>query len=185
MHGTKRPRLGEGPVEEVSLEKVTSAMKKIKLGKTSGLEIGMEMINSSGKVGIDVMMKLFQRVFDGKGMSEDWMTSVMVPMYKGKGDVMNCGGYRGVTLFERGMKIIERVLKKRIRGLLVVDDMQFGFMPERGTTNALFILRRMQNKYREKNKKLYMCFVHLKKVFDRISKRVIQWAMRKKRLLTS
>ena len=38
-------------------------MKKIKLGKASGLsELSMEMINASEKVGIDVMMKLCQRV---------------------------------------------------------------------------------------------------------------------------
>ena len=47
-------------------------MKKIKLGKASGLsEVSMEMINASGKSGIDVIMKLFQRVFDEKGMPED------------------------------------------------------------------------------------------------------------------
>ena len=50
----------EGPVEEVSLEEKTSAMKKIKLEKASGLsEVSLKMINASGKVGIYVMMKLF------------------------------------------------------------------------------------------------------------------------------
>ena len=84
-------------------------------------------------------------------MPEDWKTSVMVLIYKGKGDVINCGAYRGVKLLEYGMKIVQRVLKKRIRALLEVDDMQFGFMPERGTTGALFIMRRMQGEYREKD----------------------------------
>ena len=42
------------------------------------------MINASGKVRIDVIMKLCQRVLDKKGMSEDWKTSVLVPIYKGK-----------------------------------------------------------------------------------------------------
>ena len=46
------------------------------------------------------------------------------------------------------MKIVERV-----RALVEVDDMQFDFMPGRGTTNALFIVRRMQEEYRVK--KLY------------------------------
>ena len=50
------------------------------------------------------------------------MTSVVVPIYKGKGDVMNCGAYRGVKLLEHGMKIVERVLEKRIRALVEVDD---------------------------------------------------------------
>ena len=40
----------------------------------------------------------------------------MLPIYKGKGDVMNCRAYRGVKLLEHGIKIVERVLEKRIAG---------------------------------------------------------------------
>ena len=55
------------------------------LGKASGLsEVSMKMINASGKVAIEVIMKLCQRVLDGKRMPEDWKTSVMVPIYKEK-----------------------------------------------------------------------------------------------------
>ena len=60
------------------------------------------------------MKKLCQRVLDGKGMPEEWQTSVVVPIFKGKGDVMNCGAYRGVKLLEHAMKIVEREQNKRI-----------------------------------------------------------------------
>ena len=66
-----------------------------------------------------------------------------MPIYTEKGDVTNCGEYRGVKFLKHRMKII-RVLEKRIRALVVVDDMQFGFMSGRGMTDALFIVRRMQ-----------------------------------------
>ena len=46
--------------------------------------------------------------------------------------------------------------------------MQFGFMPERRTTDALFVVQRMQKEYRDKKKKLYMCFVDIDKTFDRV-----------------
>ena len=84
-------------------------------------------------------------------MLKHWKTSVMVPIYKGKGDVTNCGAYR-VKLLEHGMKSIERVLKKKIRGLVEAHDMQFSFMPKRGTTDALFVVKRMQEKYRRRIK---------------------------------
>ena len=51
-----------------------------------------------------------------------------------------------------------------------VDDMRFGFIPGRGATDALFIVRRMHEEYRKKDKKLYMCFVNLEKAFDRVSR---------------
>ena len=108
----------------------------MKLRKAFGLsEVSMEMINASGKVGIDVMTKLCQRVLDGKEMPKNWKTSVMVPIYNGKGDVTNCNAYR-VKLLEHGMKIIEKVLEKRKKASVEVDDMQFGFILG-GTTDAL------------------------------------------------
>ena len=59
------------------------------------------------------------------------------------------------------MKIVERVLEGRIEELVNIDLMQFGFMSGRGTTDALFRVRRMQGEYRDKQKKLYMCFVDI------------------------
>ena len=51
-----------------------------------------------------------------------------------------------------------------------VDEMQLGLMPERGTIYAVFIMRRMQEEYHAKGKKLYMCFVDLEKALDRVSR---------------
>ena len=66
------------------------------------------------------------------------------------------------------MKIVEPVLERRIRELVNIDSMQFGFMSEKETTEALFVMRRMQEEYRDKKKKLYMCFVDIDKTFDRV-----------------
>ena len=129
----------------------------MKLGKAAGpSEVNMDMIIASGKFGVGVMKKLCQRVLDGKGMPEEWKTSVVVPIFKGKGDVMDCGTYRGVKLLEHAMKTVERVLENRKRELVTIDDMQFGFKPGKGTTHALLILRRMQEVFREREQKLYM-----------------------------
>ena len=38
------------------------------------------------------------------------------------------------------MKMVERVLEKRLHGIVSVDEIQFGFMSERGTIDAVFIL---------------------------------------------
>ena len=92
----------------------------MKLGKAAGpSEENMDMIIASGKFGVGVIKKLCQRVFDGKGMPEEWKTSV-VPIFKGKGDVIDCGAYRGVKLLEYAMKIVNRVLENRIRGLKAI-----------------------------------------------------------------
>jgi len=59
--------------------------------------------------------------------------------YKGKGDPMECGSYRGIKLLEHAMKVMERIFKDRIRQQTDIDDMQFGFMKGKGTTDAIFM----------------------------------------------
>ena len=55
-------------------------------------------------------------------------------------------------------------------------------MPERGTIDAMLILRRMQEEYHAMEKKLYMSFVDLEKALDKVPRNVLEWAMRKKEI---
>ena len=72
------------------------ACKYFKIGKAPGpTEVYPEMTLAGGDVGIRVLMELCHRILDGKGMPEDWATSVVIHIYKGKGDIMICGMYRG------------------------------------------------------------------------------------------
>ena len=66
-------------------------------------------------------------VRDGK-IPEDWSRSWLVNVYKGKGDALECGSYRGIKLVEHAMKILERVIERRVRNVVKIDSMQFGFM---------------------------------------------------------
>ena len=165
----------EGPVEKVTRVEIVEAMQKMISGKaTRPSEVSVEMIVASGEIGAKVVMELCQRVLDGTGMPDEWKTSVIVPIFKGKGDVMSCGSCTGVKLLEHAMKIVERVLERRIRTLVNLNKMQFGFMPGKGTVDAIFIVWRMQEKYQKKDKKLYMCFVDIEKAFDRVPRKVME-----------
>ena len=48
-----------------------------------------------------------------------------------------------------------------------------------GFTDAIFVVRQLQEKYLAVNKRLYMAFVDLEKAFDCVSWKVIWWALRK------
>ena len=84
--------LVEGPVEKVARNDIVEAIQSMKSRKATGpSEVSVEMIIASGEIGVKVMMELCQRVLDGRGMPDEWKTSVIVPIFKGKGDVMSCG----------------------------------------------------------------------------------------------
>ena len=107
------------------------------------------------------------------------LTRSIVCLYKGKGDTLERANYHGLKLTEKVMKILERVVDGLIRQLVSIDDSQFGFVPGRGTTDAIFVVRQLQEKYLAANKRLYMAFIDLEKGFDRVPRKVIRWALRK------
>ena len=58
--------------------------------------------------------------------------------------------------------------------------MQFGFMPDKGTIDAVFILGRIQTEYLANQKELCMSFVDLEEAFYNVPRKVMEWTMRKK-----
>jgi len=61
---------------------------------------------------------------------------------------MERGSYRGIKLLEQVMKVVERIFEHRLRKQIEVDGMQFGFMKGKGTTDAIFTVRQMQENFR-------------------------------------
>ena len=56
--------------------------------------------------------------------------------------------------------------------------MQFSFMLEE-TTDVIFILRQLQEKYLVKKKDLYLTFVNMEKAFDGVPRDIIRWTLTK------
>ena len=53
--------------------------------------------------------------------------------FQGERGCNELGVYRGVKLLKHAMKIVEKVLETRLRHMVKVNQMQFGFMPGKGT----------------------------------------------------
>lgn len=168
-----------GPIEAVTTVEVRAAIRKMKNDRGSGPSgLVADVLKAAGEVGVNWMTDVCNAVMTEGKIPSDWCKSWMVTVFKGKGDALECGSYRGIKLLEHGMKIFERVLEARLRRNVVIDDMQFGFMPGRGTTDAIFIVRQLQERYLEKNRELWMAFVDLEKAFDRVPREVLWWALR-------
>ena len=75
------------------------------------------------------------------------------------------------------MKVLERLAEHFLRPHVRIDDMQFGFMPGRSTTDTIFIACQLQGKLYAINKTLYLTFVNLEKAFNGVPRGVIWWAL--------
>jgi len=148
---------------------VRAALKKMKRHKAPGSTgFVAEMIQTTGDIGTQCLLDLFNGIVKEGCIPEDWKSSVVLPIYKGKGVPRECGSYRGIKVSEHAMKVVEKILEHRIRQQIEIDDMPFGFMKGKGTTDAIFMARQMQENFRVKGKKLYFGFVDLEKAFDRV-----------------
>ena len=104
-------------------------------------------------MGIRELRNIFNNLLEGEKIPKDWKDSITIPIYKRKGDAMDCGNYRGVKLLEHGMKVYESVLEKRLRKIVDIGSYQFGFRQGRSTIGAIFIVKQLQEKYNQKKRK--------------------------------
>ena len=124
-------------------------------------------------------LTLFNRLLMGERMPEEWRRSVLMPIYKNKGDAQCCGNYRGIKLISHTMKVWERIFETKLRDRVEISKQQYRFMPGKENTDAMFALRMLIEKYREGQRELHCVFVDLKKAYDRVPREELWYCMRK------
>ena len=63
----------------------------------------------------DMLLDLLQKIFEQAKIPEEWRDSVIVPIFKEKGDIQDCGNYRVIKMISHTMKIWERIIDRRLR----------------------------------------------------------------------
>ena len=91
----------------------------------------------------------------------DWEGSFILNFYECKGKTLDCGNYCGLKFKDQVMKLLEQVLDSPIYQMVNIDEMQFAFVPGRVTTESIFIVIQLQEKY-----------------IDYVPRKVQWWAMR-------
>ncbi|XP_047469150.1 uncharacterized protein LOC125025221 [Penaeus chinensis] len=139
----------EGEIEEVGEMEVTTAIKRMKNGKAVGPDdIPVEAWKAMGRTAVRWLTEVFRNILETEHMPDEWRDSTLIPIFKNKGDIQYCGNYRGIKLTSHTLKMWERIIDKILRSRVGVSDQQFGFMPNRSTTDAIFALRQiMENDY--------------------------------------
>ncbi|KAK2917518.1 hypothetical protein Q8A73_004265 [Channa argus] len=169
----------EQVVAKISKSEVRRTLKRMKSGKAVGPDDKpVEVWKCLGEVAVEFLTSLFNKILESERMPEDWRRSVLVPIIKNKGDVQSCGNYRGIKLMSHTMKLWESVVEARLRAEVSICEQQYGFMPRKSTTDAVFALRTLMEKYREGHRELHCVFVDLEKAYDRVPREELWYCMR-------
>ena len=159
---------------------VVKSICKIKNGKASGPSgVVTEMLKASSNICCELIADLTNSIVREDAMPCEWDDSFILSVFKGKGEAIDRGNYGSLKLTEHVLNVVERIIEVITRDVVNADGMQFGFTPGRGTIDAIFILRQIQEKYIGKNRNLYFAFVDLGKAFDKVPRKMLWWALRK------
>ena len=176
---TEEAEVANKEVNYISRE-VKNALRRMKKCKAVGPdELPVEVWKCMGEMGIKFLTRLFNKLLVGEQMPEEWRRSVLIPIYKNKGDAQCCGNYSGIKLMSHTMEVWEKIIEARLRDRVEISKQQYGFMPGKGTTNAMFALRMLMEKYREGQRELHSIFIDIEKAYDRVPQEELWYCMRK------
>ena len=86
-------------VESISKEEVRENLQRMKNGKAVGPDdIPVEVRKCLGESALKFLTKLYNRTMESERMPEEWRDSVLIPIFKNKGDIQSCSNYRGIKL---------------------------------------------------------------------------------------
>ena len=115
---------------------------------------------------------LFNKILLTGVLPSEWLSGLIVPIYKNKGDKKDPGNYRGITLLSCSAKFFTAVLNERLRTFSDTCEIllknQAGFRPNHSTIDHIFVLKSLTDILRNRKRKLYCAFVDYEKAFDKV-----------------
>ena len=112
---------------------------------------------------IDVLHEIFNTALREGDVPTEWSKMVVTPIHK-KRRFCNAENYHAIALLLIPGKVFNRIILERIRDKTEVftSNSQFVFRPNRGTTDAIFIVRQIMEKAKERGVNIHLNFLDFK-----------------------
>ena len=148
--------------EEMTEEEVTKLINTLKTKKAAAKDlITNEMIKATNNNGIKLITKLFNVLLKCGYFPKEWNYGLLRLIHKGD-DPDDANNYRAITLNSCLGKLFCTVLNTRFTSILedenILSKEQAGFRKNSRTTDQIFLLKQIVQKYVSENKLLYTCF---------------------------
>lgn len=162
---------------DITAEEMMNAVKHLENKKASGLDcISIEMIKASSSILPNLYVDIFNTILRSGVFPSLWRENFIKPLFKG-GDMNDPSCYRGIAISSCLSKLFTRIMFNRLDEYLennnIICPEQKGFRKGMRTSDHIFTLKTLIDKYFKKNKYIFACFIDLKKAFDTVNRNTL------------
>ena len=170
----------ESSLEELTItkEEVRKVISSLKNNKAPGSDLTTaEVLKATGEPMVNTLRLIFSKVLNEETTPTHFSKMLVTPIYK-KGDKSLPENYGTTALLSIPGKVLNKILLSRIREKTKVftSDRQHGFRPNRGTIDAIFIVRQLMQKSKQRGINCHFHFADFKSAFDTIWRKAL-WRM--------
>ena len=151
-------------------EEVEAAVKSLKKGKSAGVDnVPAELVQAGGEAMIDALLIICNKIWQTGEWPTPWTQSLIITIPK-KGNLQQCQNYRTISLISHPSKVMLKIILNRLKpeAEKIIAEEQAGFRAGRSTTEQIFNLRILCERYHQHQQDLYHVFIDFKKAFDRV-----------------
>ena len=173
------PQIPDEEHHPILREEVEAAVKFLKMGKSADVDnIPAELVQAGGEAMIDILTTICNKIWKTGEWPTTWTQSLVITLPK-KGNLQLCQSYRTINLISHPSKVMLKIILNRLQPQAeeIIAEEQAGFRAGRRTTEQIFNLRILGEKYLQRN--LYHVFIDIKKAFDRVWHEALWTTMRK------
>ena len=134
------------------------------MGKSAGVDnIPAELVQAGGEAMIDILTAICNKIWKTGEWPTTWTQSLVITLPK-KGNLQLCQNYRTISLISHPSKVMLKIILNRLQPQAeeINAEEQAGFRARRSTTEQIFNLRILCEKYLQN---LYHVFIHFKTAY--------------------
>ena len=155
----------EEDLQPILREEVEIAVASLKKWKSAGVDnIPAELVQAGGEIMIDILTENCSRIWRTGEWPTPWTQSLIITLPK-KDNLQLCQNYRTISLISHSSKVMLKVILKRLKPQAeeIIAEEQAGFRAGRSTTEQIFNLRILCEKYLQHQQNLYHVFIDFNK----------------------
>ena len=109
-----------------------------------------------GETGVDNLGRLFNEMYKDGEIADELLESTFISIPK-KPKANEFGNYQTISIMSHTTKLLMKVLLNRIKSAMhqKINECQYGFKADKGTRNAVFVLKNLAERCIEVNSNIY------------------------------